>query len=364
MYEFQSFYFYLYIVIIAFIVIWKTLGGGKNQCYYIVCFTLFFISAFRGVQVGGDLENYLPTFHSISYANGFQGAIEVVDKDLGYAVLVKLLTYLSSSDRYFLIVTSSLSLIGPFYFIKKYSPWPLFSILLYYLFGYYTGTFNNIRQSIAITIMLFSISFLIKKNKLMYAICLATATLIHNSAVFTIAYLLKFIRINFISTLLILLLSFLVFYFFGSTIIVFFVTNYFGRFDETILNTGGGGYGMLTMYISLFIFLLWIFQTHKKSISDVEITRFFLVLLEVAIFFQFFATLATTIVRVTTYFFVPIVVLIPILLSSIKTKVVRATFSFLILFVLTYYMCHFIYSYTPETRSNFQGVIPYTFSLE
>ena len=366
MYGFSSFYFYLYLILGLIVVLFKLFGGKDKNCYLFLCFILLLLSAFRGYGVGGDLENYLPEFRRICDSKGISGAIEVVDKDFGYAVLIKLLSYISTSERFFLVSTSIISLIGPFWFIKKYSPWPIYSLFLYYSFGYYTNTMNNIRQSIAISILLFSIPLIINgriKSKVYFGALLAFATTIHNSAIFAISYLLSNIKINLKLTIVILGLSYVFFRFYGSGIVLYLVSTFFGRFDQGIMQTGGSGFGMLAMYSLLFMFLFWIYSNNQNLYNNKKEINSFLVFLEIAIFFQLFATIAATIVRVTFYFFIPVVSLIPMVISVIKDKRMRLMISSSIIVLLLFFMCHFILGYSSETNSNSQGVIPYEFSI-
>ena len=88
---------------------------------------------------------------------------------------------------------------------------------------------------------------------------------------------------------------------------------------------------------------------------------FYICLQICAMTIQLGAPIYHSLVRMTFYFYIPVITLaIPFFISTMGRKVDRAV-SYFIVFSFAIYMMKMIYSYNPETRTNLQGVIPYVF---
>lgn len=185
MYGFNSFYVHLYIFYILYVTLvcccFKQLKYKKHKIV-LLGLPLVFLSSLRGDTVGGDLENYLPNFDAYYYINNLKDLLGYNSHEPGYVLFTKLISLLYPSHRFYLIVTSICTLIGPFYLIYKYSKMPGLSFLIYYSLGFYTNTMNNIRQSLAISICCFAIPFLFKREFRQFVFIVLLATVFHYSA--------------------------------------------------------------------------------------------------------------------------------------------------------------------------------------
>lgn len=328
-------------------------------------FIIFFIfAAFRAPTVGGDLEYYIPHFNEICGIKEFNQIFDLRTSNFepGYTIICWLISRISDSSMAFLSITSFLSLIGPFYLCKRFSPWPCLSIFIYFLLGFYTNTFNNVRQSIAISTVFFAIPFLLDNKALRFTLLVSLATSIHfSSAIFFLAY--PFSKLHLSIRLLFwgFLVGFVVSIVLGPSIM-----NLIGPFlkYEEIVGRGEGR-GMMFFYviitcISFFVFKRneTFFNKHLKIVCEL-----FIKFLLIASILQMFAVYFPSIVRLSFFFYIPIICLIPILISSYKSYHKRRLFGAIIMATLFYYMNSFIYSHSSAIDSNFQGVIPYSFNF-
>lgn len=103
--------------------LFQTIKIQKNKIV-LLGLPLVFLSSLRGDTVGGDLENYLPNFDAYYYINNLKDLLGYNSHEPGYVLFTKLISLLYPSHRFYLIVTSICTLIGPFYLIYKYSKMP------------------------------------------------------------------------------------------------------------------------------------------------------------------------------------------------------------------------------------------------
>ena len=367
MYGFESFYFYFLLAYAMYAFAIKVVCKGKYRKQYalFLMIPLFMLSSLRGDTVGGDLENYLPRFYEMCFADDFGAAMEVDGHDVGYKILLWVITRISNSTRFFLIATSLLSLIGPMLLIKRYSSSILASFLMYYSMGFYTNTFNNIRQSIAASLFFLAFPFLIKRKITNYFLIVLVAALIHHSAV--VLFLVYPLTIGLLSLKKIFSIiggGVALFVVMGSSLLYNIIMLFFMKYDpEQILNeTEGAGWNLFILYsfISLVLIVFYYSQRNRLDVSKNQILSLLLTCQILALLFQLFATIFPSMTRMGQYFFIPIIITIPLLISYTKNKFYSYS---LVLFTISYcaLLFYLTYSYSPTTGSNSQGVIPYVF---
>lgn len=365
----ESFYSFLYILLCISGGLWGLYKGYKydklHNPYFIICGVLFVLSAFRADTVGGDLERYLPHFESICTSSSLLEAIKDSNSESGFVVFQKILGYISPTERAFIFVTSFLSLIGPFYFIWRYSPWPIYSLLLYFAWGFYSNTFNNVRQSIAISIILCSFPFIFDRKFVKYLIATVIATTFHSSAIFCIfMYFIPNLKLKVRNVIVSLVFSFAFYAILGIALIKFVLDVYWTRYDsEDLLLTGGSGMGRFAIYAiyATFLYVTYLICGGGGNSNRSIYVDFLMWLLVFSPMVQLFATQVATLTRLTFYYFIPSVVLVPLVLNRIKSIHMKDIISVSLLFIMYLYMCLIVYERVQGTMSNYQGVIPYVF---
>lgn len=368
MYGFTSIYSIGFLILLAITPVIERVSRNTSSPKAFRVLVLFllmaFFAVFRAPTVGGDLEYYIPHFEEVCQVQGLGGLfdLKVSNYEPGYTLFCWGLSRITRSNFVFLAVTGVISLIGPFSLCKRYSPWPFFSILLYILLGFYTNTFNNIRQSMALSIIFLAIPYIFRRKFLLFLLLTLLAGSFHASALSVIvAYPLFSFHLSKFNLFPILGISFLASLAIGAVIVQFFGGVFLSKYEE--IEGAGAGRGMLLLYFILLTASLFFFEYNKHHLLPRRrrVASFFIKLLMVATIIQMFAVYFSSIYRMTYYFFIPIIALIPILLTSIESKSRRSFYGFLVLVVLFCYMCLLIFSYAPEINSNPQGVIPYKF---
>lgn len=364
----ESFYFLFFFFLLFYEFVLDSIFKKERQrkYFFFSSFLLFFLlAAFRGITVGGDLERYLPEFHAMAYTS-FDQIWDYGNHEPGYMIYIKILSLISKSDRCFLIGTSFASLVGPFFLFYKYSKQPAISILLYFAMGYYTNTFNNVRQSISLSIVFLCIPFLVNRSFWKYTICVLLAATFHYSAMaMLILYPLlrkeldfkKIITYSLSSILLISFLGLAFLNYLAAILVRLDPESFMGRQD-------GSGYTLFALYSFIFVVLssFYLFKKKKLSAEQQKMMSMFVMFQMFAMAFQLAAPIFHSMVRLTYYFFIPVVTLaVPYSYSIIKSNVNKTLLYILVFGYALFYMTRVVYAYNPNTLSNSQGTIPYVF---
>ena len=274
---------------------------------------LILFAALRSENVGTDLKNYKNFYELVNY---FSLAKLLTLFEPGYALYsFVLFTISKGSFQFLLIVTSILTLIGPYYFIKENSNNYFLSVIVYICLSFYIFTFSGLRQSIALSILLLSLRFVKDKKFYRYILLVFLAFCFHKSAIiFLPAYFLNKIEFKNKQFPFLLILGFVVFisrYFIVSKLTMFFYDNY------ATLNNMGGGYQLLTIFIVIFM-LLTMFK--KRVLESNENNNLWYNMFYVGILIQIIATVEGNANRAACYYTLPLILLIPYFVNTFQLK--------------------------------------------
>lgn len=177
--------------------------NNKNYKYiYIILAFLaflipFLISGFRAYTVGTDTSGtYLNLYNQAKDLNIYKNV-----RDIGYAIINRLVYLLFDNYTVVLLITSAIICGCSFYQIFKTSDKPTISTYLFFATNMYFISMNMIRESIAISIFILFIPLLMEKNWKSFFIFLLGMLIgftIHPTAfVYVLLYFLfNFIEIN------------------------------------------------------------------------------------------------------------------------------------------------------------------------
>ena len=158
---------------------------NKNKVYVICIGTwLFFVAALRNYTVGADVYNYLSRYVRFA-ASEWEEIFVLADNmmfEYGFAIINKLLSYVNSNPRFFLVLAAFVVVFSFSRQIYENSAKPWLSFFMFITLGMFGESLSALRQYIAIVLILFSYNA-IKKNKLMeFVILVLLAFTIHRSA--------------------------------------------------------------------------------------------------------------------------------------------------------------------------------------
>lgn len=310
----------------------------------IVGFELFFIAAFRSVTVGIDLENYLPMFFTIAELP-FRDIFSITWEP-GYVIFNKLLSYISSDGRCFLIGTSLFIIIGYVTFIYKNLTSPCIGLFLFVALGLYTNSFNIIRQSMALVIVLHSLKYIHTKEYFKYFLLILLAALFHMTAVVCLVIpVVNHLKVNITNFAMLLLFSIIVIPVIANYILSFVMQIIFSEYS--LGNKVSGGFNMLLILIVLtFMCILLSKNNSNKLYCNMMILACCLQV--VSLQFSLFA-------RIVTYFSSSLIILVPSIVERLKSVEARIITTIIIVLVgLTYFILVVL-------NNDLSGVVPYSF---
>lgn len=154
----------------------------RNFMFYIIL-TIFIVLGGLRWKTGTDWDLYYYYFVTYNTFEEFNnGQFEVLYTALNYGIKL-----FSSEYTYFLIIYTGVTVLLKGYVIKNLENYIIISTLAY--FCLVLGDIFSVRQSLAISLTLFSVVFLNQKKNFKFFFILLMAVLIHNSAIiFMLAY--------------------------------------------------------------------------------------------------------------------------------------------------------------------------------
>ncbi len=266
---------------------------------------LFLFLALRSENVGTDLLTYKNFFN---YNESFKLSKLLQLFEPGYSLYSYFIYNLTGGNfRIFIIITAFLTLIGPYHFIKNYSKNYFLSVIAYICLNYYLFTFSGLRQSIAVSLLLFSIDYIRDKKLFKFLIINVIACSFHKSSlVFLPAYFLGNLNVK-RKHLPIVLSVYILIFFLRVTITECFTNLFYETYN--LVETPKGGEILLVVYLCIYVFISYYKDIIIKSDKEQNLLYN---LFSIGIVFQIFATVEANANRVTLYYVVPLVSLIPL----------------------------------------------------
>ncbi len=173
-----------YILVLGFLVFFSVFEicnydkNGENIRWVFALILLFLFSGLR-YDVGKDFQAYEELYNSSLL--GLNPEI----KELGWAFFFHLFRSLNIPFQIVVLIISFLTIYCVAIFIRQYSPYPFFSLLIFFCFAqYYTYTFNVMRQCLASYIFFASLEHIENRNFIKYFLNIGCSIFfIHFSAI-------------------------------------------------------------------------------------------------------------------------------------------------------------------------------------
>jgi len=329
---------YILIIGLVYTFIQKT-PKGKKIFLILASLVLFFIAAFRSVYFGPDVIRYVQSYEmlkleKISYL--WSNFIENEGRDPFFYFFSKLISITGANSQVWLALISGIFIFSITKLIYEYSSNFFLSYVAFISLGYFYFSITGIRQSLAIALVVISYNYLRNRKFWRFLLIVSFASLFHSSAlIFLIAYPLSNIKIGYKQFIGI----------FSSL----FIATYFGQEVRVLIGIIGwtenlADYATHNYYLNrtgffiqlcIYLFCLYykedILKLNEKNVS-------FYNLLFIGLIFQSFATVVAEFFRISMYFSVFSIVLIPYALSIERNKKFRLLLSFTLFFVLFVYI--------------------------
>ena len=347
----------IYIAIFVFTVCAVCLASiARDKLISVLCVACVFISmvllaGLRDYSVGTDSVNYVRSFERVAFfSEGINEASQT--GEFGYWAINWLVR--SLSDQYIFLFLTIAMIIGVCYqsAILKYSYNPTISFYAFISLGFYTFFFNAARQGLACAVCALSVGPLIKGEFKKYLIVVLTATLFHKTAIIMLPlYFLLRMKSSVYTTLLFFVLGLL------SALSLSFVVESISQFDSRFQGyaTAGERGGVV---MSIFNILFWLFfylfrkwvALYRKQYYDIFLNMLFFSAI-VSLMSLLFRINPSGVLRLTMYFNIAAIFLLPICYESFANRGSKAIFiSVSGLFLFAYFFM---------TTSSFGHLVPY-----
>jgi len=334
-------------IINIFIVFFAYLSDkSKNISWLKLSFIIIFLFSALRYGYGNDYFGYLEGFRNIRYT----------DSDAHFELGWQYLNLLFQPFGFFAMTATLAAFNSYIYyrFLKKYVPSQYYWLALFlYVFNPYIMLLHlsAMRQALAISLFIYSIDYIYKKDLMRYALCIVLASMFHKSAiiylpmyfVFAKNWRLKQVKgfIVFILFSLILILANKLTPYFNYVVINYF-EEYNIYFGSSKLNSGFG----LLMNVMIFVIILMYAVSENKSERQKE-NNYILYNIAIANYFLYpLAFIVYLASRIGMYTAPAIIAIIPIILNNNGAKDIRKLFLLLIVLATTLFSYYVFFNYT------------------
>lgn len=336
----------IFLLFIAFLYLFQIfllpLNGDKKKIYVVCCcIFLFVIIGFRGEEVGTDTYSYMLSFFQYNkiYSFKLDDICEIFSlyQEPAYILLNICVGLFTEKFTIFLCCYASLYVVAIGYLVYKYSDKPLWSFIVLLSLGFVYFAMAGIRQTIAMSILLFSYKYIQERKVLPFILLVFLAYMFHNSSViFLVAYPVATLKINW-KHLVVLVCAYIIMAFFSELVrFVIFDLMKWERLDSYYNRTETLSLSGVIIQISIFAFAYFFkedaIKYNKNNIILINMTF-------LGCLFQLYSTVIAEFFRVSMYFSIFNALMIPNIACSIQMKSNKKLVCFLIpVFLLAYYL--------------------------
>lgn len=353
-------YVILIITILAMGYIFKANSIDKNKKIYIIIIgiILIIISGFRSVNVGADTLQFCRDFDNIKRI-GWDYVFRATRYEIGFVFLCKILGEICNNYQILIFFTSFIVNVLICKFIYEESKDCVLSLYMYITLNYFAANMNIMRQAVAMAIILIAYMTFLKKNRrVLYMICVCLACMFHTSAICGALLLLipnkKYSMKKYCSTIVISGIAFLL----ANTVFIS-ITKIFGNYSGYInsefyeSNYVAAVFKMLILFVILTVSYIY----NRKNSNEMD--NKYMYISSLALIFGAASVKITLLGRISNYFSIFNIILLPNILKRYKDKKqIYIVYYLLYLFCFLYWLIISIY------RPEWYGVIPYSFFVK
>jgi len=288
----------------------------KNNKYYIyfVSFMLAVILGLRGISIGIDTIAYYNSFNKIKNLSLFQALDVKVEP--GYRLFEFIVGRVFGNYQYLLIIAAILYITVISYHIYKYSSNPMFSYLLFILFGFYTFALSTTRQIIAIGFVMIAFKYIKEKKIFKYMFFVILAFSFHMTAIiFLPCYWFNMFKLS-KKTIILFISIALVVIGLKDDIRIFLINN--SKNEYMPMETGGN-----KMYLFMLASVALGIVFRKQLIRNNDSNKYLFYMMVVSAILMPVTQFNPAVMRLYFYFFIFMIIYIPNLLIVIKDKAIR-----------------------------------------
>lgn len=315
-------FYFLVFFVLCILSLYEVLSRKKinNVFYFVVCTLLISMAGFRW-KIGTDFNHYERLFNLI---------IGNPNLDLGVEKAFCYISKLLGNFKYLLLFYAFFSVFFAFLSIR-HTKYPFSSFFLYYTFTFLSYDMGRIRQGLAISLCLYALFFLLKNKRILFYLFIILAFVIHKtSIVFIFVIALKKMKISdkmvYITLIVVILCSFLHIDYYISIFMkkISFLSKYSEYFSS---GSEFSGFSFSLKNFRRAILVLLYMKVYDKN--DVQERLYFNLFLFGSIIFYLFKDFPIISERISFYFCVYEIFLIPLIFNKYRYMIVKVVFMFI-----------------------------------
>ena len=248
--------------------------------------------------------------------------IDIVNLEIGYKVIVYFCLLFTKDYAILFAVTSAIIIGLTFYTIYRESPYPILSVVIYFLAGFFFYSLNLMRQFLAVSVLLYTYKYLVDKKYAHFIVGVLIAFFLHSSSIiFALAFFLCEREIFELKRTIIISVLLLIFGKFVWRYVVDLIINYTrfsiyigSKFDKTQLRLSD-----IIVNAILYVIIYYLYR-HTKDVGRKE--KFFLNMQACSLFFVILTSTMYLLFRLSFYFGIFNIISIPYFIkkSDISNK--------------------------------------------
>lgn len=273
--------------------------------------------------VGADYDVYKDAY--LRVVTGNLSLVDEVWLGKGFIIICQAIGVIAPySHRLMFGVISAITIAGFFYVIyKSFNRCRSYSVFLFLVFGLYYQTFNQIRQMLAISICIVAYYFLIKKRVGWFVVIVIIASLIHTSAliVFVILFTYKS-TITWKKCLVYVMMAICGLYAFDVIIEMLQGTTYGDIYiGSDVYDIQLKQSVVLNTFVRI-VMMLFCFAFYRETIQRKPCVKVLFNMIILCTLFQVLTLQSYLFGRITTYFFIAYILLLPEIFKTVNDKFV------------------------------------------
>lgn len=312
---------------------------------------LFTMMALR-FDIGNDYRQYTQTAHE-AYVGGY------VVTEIGFNMLVKVLYQIAGGEYYELIFAAFAFLTLWFFLTAFYRQSVRFdqTFFLFMTWGLYFQTFNTVRYYLALSIALFSMKYVLERDNIKFVFWIVVAALFHKSVLLVIpVYWLA----TFAWKKWHIIIAFVVSAgcFLGKGLVLKLALVLYPSYRNTIYLEGGSSLiGILrtVAVLALYLWFLWYSGDEIRKKDWFPKLRFYGQLNFLAFITGTFFSFLPVVTRITYYFSVSQLFMIPLIVEQIKNEKVKKRVKMVVFAACILYFGVFLL----QAHQDGVGLLPY-----
>ena len=362
MYLYIIFFLILFTVLVEISQNRKKIKNQTNSVIYISFILLLLLLSSIRWENGTDWDSYLRIWE-IYDSPTFIGEMEI-----GFIFLTSLNHWFINHYTFHLCIMAIICIIPVSIINYKYSPYPLFSLFIWYVCNF--AHIFNVRQTIAISIIFCTIPFILKRRRNKYILLIILATLFHKTAIIALPiYWLWNIKLKKNQYVIIILVCSLVSIYLSNLFSIILRTLGGGIFETQLnyyLNEGSNTFGQEFSPIQIlvrgiinrsFILIIGLYLLDKIRKKSVFINGIVNMYFTGTIMFILFTPLSVALNRLGSYYDFFQILLIPSIFIYKMKKELRLSFFFILSLYLLYRFRGIVMNYE-------DAYIPYKFFFQ